>query len=262
MQVYFIRHAQSANNALWANSGASQGRSEDPELTETGRRQAEVLADFLRRAAGSNSGNDDWRSTSGFHLTHIYTSLMVRAVMTGVTVARALGLRLEAWPDLHECGGIYLEDESGNRRVGLPGKTRAYFETSYPELVLPETLNEAGWWGRPFEETIGRTRRAARVWRELLRRHGGSDDRVAVITHGCFYNHLMSALLKLPWHQTSSIRYGLYHALVRLRLARRRFFWFQLNNAGITRLDFRDDGGAVLVYQNRVDYLPPDLITD
>jgi 2,3-bisphosphoglycerate-dependent phosphoglycerate mutase len=262
MQLYFIRHAQSANNALWASTGASQGRSEDPELTDTGRRQAEALADFLRRAAESNVGDYDWRSTSGFHLTHLYSSLMVRAVSTGAVVARALDLRLEAWPDLHECGGVYLEQESSGQRVGQAGKTRSYFETGYPELLLPETLDEAGWWNRrPYEETLGRARRAERVWRTLLERHNGRDDRVAVITHGCFYNHLMSALLKFPWHQPDPIRHRLYHIRVRLRLARKRFFWFQLNNVGITRIDFRKRG-AVLVYQNRVDYLPTELITD
>ncbi|HLV36213.1 MAG TPA: histidine phosphatase family protein, partial [Spirillospora sp.] len=43
MEVYLIRHGQSVNNAL----GSPAGRSHDPELTEIGFRQAEILAAHL-----------------------------------------------------------------------------------------------------------------------------------------------------------------------------------------------------------------------
>ena len=49
MQFYFIRHGQSENNALWERTGSSEGRSEDPELTALGHRQAKRLAQFLRQ---------------------------------------------------------------------------------------------------------------------------------------------------------------------------------------------------------------------
>ena len=245
-QFYFIRHGQSANNFLWDQTGSNAGRSEDAELTETGRRQAGLLAQFLRRAdpAAAVSGNDP-HNRAGFGLTHLYTSLMVRAVATATDIAEATGLPLVAWEDAHETGGIYLENTETGECIGQPGKNRAYFEAHYPRLVLPENLTASGWWNRPQETQEQKPIRAQRFLQELLQRHGASDDRVAVVSHGAFYNYLMTAFLKLP---------------------SRDHVWFMLNNTAITRIDFHDEGvgyngHADLVYTNRTDFLPDELIT-
>jgi 2,3-bisphosphoglycerate-dependent phosphoglycerate mutase len=242
MQFYFIRHGQSQNNYLWDRTGSNKGRSQDAELTPVGRQQAEILAQFLRRTDPSAAENGrDSQNAAGFGMTHLYSSLMIRAVATGTIVADALGLPLVAWVDTHETGGIYLEDEQDGelRRIGQPGKSRSYFETHYPGLVLPESLDEAGWWNRPFEEPEQRSIRAQRFLRDLVERHGNSDDRVAVVSHGAFYNQLLVALFRLP--EKSNL-------------------WFILNNAAITRIDFRAEGIDV-VYLNRTDFLPRELIT-
>jgi 2,3-bisphosphoglycerate-dependent phosphoglycerate mutase len=256
MQFYFIRHAQSVNNVLWERTGSSIERSEDPELTEVGRRQAECLARFLSRtdptlrqalrpaqdraqdtAAAVNDG--DIHNVAGFGITHLYSSLMVRAVATGAIIAQALHLPLAAWEDLHEVGGIYWKDEETEERIGQAGRNRAYFEAHYPDLVLPDSLGEDGWWNRPFEEPEQRPLRAQRFWRGLLERHGRTDDRVAVVSHGGFYQYLMAAVLNLPG---------------------REGYWFALNNAAITRIDFHEERIG-LVYLNRVDFLPKELVT-
>jgi len=236
MQLYFIRHGQSENNELWMSTGSHEGRSEDPGLTEVGRRQAEFLAQFLSQPASASS---DFQNVAGFGITHLYTSLMVRAVATGTIIANALDSPLVAWEDLHEWGGIYLRDEQTDERVGLPGRNRAYFETHYPDLVLPDYLGEDGWWNRPFEEPEPRLPRAKRVLHDLLERHGGTDDRVAVVSHGGFYNYLLAVILNLP---------------------EREDHWFALNNAGLSRIDF-DEEEIRLIYLNRVDFLPKELIT-
>src|SRR5215213_7908064 len=101
MQLYFIRHGQSANNALWDNTGGSKGRSEDPELTEVSRRQAALLAQYL-----SENGNR-------FGFTHLYTSLMIRSVETAIAVGQSLNLPVHAWEDIHESGGIYQDQDNG-----------------------------------------------------------------------------------------------------------------------------------------------------
>ncbi len=224
MQFYFIRHGQSANNSLWDQTGSNHGRSEDAELTPVGCRQAELLARFLRDA--------------DFGLTHLYSSLMVRAVATGSIIAETLDLPLVAWEDAHETGGIYLENEQTGECIGQPGKNRAYFETHYPRLILPEGL-EDGWWNRPFETREQRPIRAQRFLQELLQRHGQSENRVAVVSHGGFYNYLVAAILRLP---------------------ERDHVWFVLNNAAITRMDWCDQR-VEMVYMNRTDFLPPELIT-
>jgi len=66
-----------------------------------------------------------------------------------------------------------------------------------------------------------------------------------VISHGGFYNYLLKNLLMLP-------------ELDRV--------WFVLHNGAITRIDFRDPEAEgvrpiALVYTNRVDYLPSELVT-
>lgn len=204
-------------------------------MTDLGRRQAELLARFLNRP-GAPDG--DLHNVNGFGLTHLYCSLMLRAVETGTIIARELGLPLVAWKDLHEVGGIYLVDEESGQPVGLPGKGRLYFEQHYPNLILPEGI-EDGWWNRPFEERDQAPARAARVWDELLARHGGTDDRVALVSHGGFYNYLLAAIIGLP---------------------ERGGVWFSLNNAAITRIDIVD-GRISVAYTNRVDFLLPDMIT-
>jgi 2,3-bisphosphoglycerate-dependent phosphoglycerate mutase len=240
MQLYFIRHGQSENNALWMRTGSHDGRSEDPGLTEVGRQQSELLAQFLSQA-GSNlaASGSDIQNAAGFGITHLYTSLMVRAVATGTIIARALDLPLVAWEDLHEYGGIYLRDEHTGERVGLPGRNRAFFEKHYPDLILPNSLGEEGWWNRPYEEPEQRLPRAKRFLRDFLEKHGHTDDRVAVVSHGGFFNYLLAAILNLPG---------------------REGHWFVLNNAAISRIDFHDEA-TWLVYLNRVDFLPKDLIT-
>ncbi len=240
MQLYFIRHGQSGNNALWMRTGSDKGRSEDPGLTEVGRQQSEFLAQFLHRADPITAVNDsDFQNVAGFGITHLYSSLMVRAVGTGTIIANALDLPLVAWEDLHEWGGIYLKDEQTDERTGLPGRNRAYFETHYPDLALPDSLGEAGWWNRPFEEPELRLPRAKRVLHDLLERHGGTDDRVAVVSHAGFFNYLLVTILNLPGRED---------------------FWFVLNNTAISRIDF-DDENIWLSYLNRVDFLPRELIT-
>lgn len=240
MRLYYIRHAQSENNALWEAKAPDTERLEDPGLTEVGRRQADVLARHLcQNKPGRAKTTYDNQNIDGYAITHLYCSLMIRAVDTGLTVAQALGLPLHAWPDIHEEGGIYLKHPDTEELIGLPGKPRRYFETHYPQLVLPNELDESGWWNRPFEEEPQRRLRAERFLGALLEKHGNSDDHVAIISHGGFYNLFIRALLKMP--QNGNI-------------------WFFLNNAAISRIDFGDDWWGIS-YHNKLDYIPAELIT-
>jgi len=245
MQFYFIRHAESQNNSLYAQTGSSQGRFADPELTERGRQQALYLASYLADLSAKIGG-----------LTHLYCSLMVRSVDTALIVSSAVGVPSVAWVDLHEGGGIYLDKPAaagaGNQplREGLPGKDRAYFEQYYPGLELPVNLDGRGWWNRPFEEPAERPVRADRVVQELYCRHAaprpdGSEDRVVAISHGGFYNHFLRALLELPARPVKDEDLGVR---------------FSLNNTGITRIDIFENN-LVVRYLNRTHFLPDGLIS-
>jgi 2,3-bisphosphoglycerate-dependent phosphoglycerate mutase len=239
MQLYLIRHAQSENNAFLDNTQYEQMRSMDPELTELGRMQSQALARFLAQGTSVASYPDDEHNRMGFGLTHLYSSLMVRAVATGSAIAREMGLPLLGWVDWHEGGGIYLDDEASGEQIGYPGKDRAYFQAHYPELILPPGLDENGWWNRPFEARPQRWERARRVLNELRVRHGASNDRVGVVMHGGFYNYFMKTLLGIEPAEE---------------------IWFVMSNAALTRIDFMEQE-VRLVYQNRLDFMPTELIT-
>jgi 2,3-bisphosphoglycerate-dependent phosphoglycerate mutase len=247
MRLYIIRHAQSENNAMWAMTGSSDGRSSDPLLSELGRRQAQYLAKRLARV-DTEAQTDPWDVTDrrGFFISHIYTSLMQRAIQTATAVAQALNLPLVAWPELHEVGGIYVDGPGEDERTGLPGPNRQYFERHYPHMTLPDSLGGEGWWNRPFESRDEARLRATNVAEELFRRHGGRDDRVALITHGAFSNYLLSHLLNraAPPDEGHDPRHP----------------WLFTSNTGITCLSYAG-GYATLYYTNRLDHLPADLIT-
>lgn len=263
MQFYFIRHAQSQNNLLYDRTGSGSGRNEDPELTDIGCQQAQHLARFIQDAGpGASDEIFDPQNKLGFGFTHLYTSLMVRSVSTGIAIAPELGLPLLGWKDLHEGGGIYLHDEETGEPVGLPGNNRAYLTTHFPSLVLEEEINEQGWWNQPFETRPERRERARRVIRQLLAQHGGTDRRVAVISHGGFFNHLMAVLIGLPERPDLSPSEASAQALAaeNVILSADREVWFTMNNTAITRIDITPDENR-LIYLNRLDFLPPELIT-
>jgi 2,3-bisphosphoglycerate-dependent phosphoglycerate mutase len=245
MQLYFVRHGQSENNRMWSRTGTSEERVSDPKLTGTGERQAVLVAQFL--AAPAKVVRDDatrgWdpQNLEGFPITHCYTSLMERAVATGHEIAEVLDLPLLSWIDIHETGGMFLRDPETEEYVGKPGLSRSYLERTFPRLILPDTVTEEGWWNRPFEPEDVRQKRADGVLEALLARHGETDDAVVFVSHGGFFNHLLRAVLGIGELDDDRL-------------------WFSANNASVTRIDFVE-GRRLVEYVNRVDFLPPDLIT-
>ena len=246
MELYFIRHGQSINNANWNN--ADYQESPDPVLTEIGREQAQILADFLKKHQ-TITNDREWnvQNRYGFGLTHIYTSLMERAAFTAAPIAQALDIPLIAWKEIHEEGGIYSRADK-SKVQGLPGRPRSFFMQNFRTLTLPDDLDETGWWNRPFEADEERQPRADQVLGELLTRHrdqaGQPVHRVAFVSHGGFFMRLVCAMLKLPWRQ----------AALGLR------YWFILNNCSISRFDiFKNE--INIAYLNRTDHLPDHLIT-
>jgi 2,3-bisphosphoglycerate-dependent phosphoglycerate mutase len=146
----------------------------------------------------------------------------------------------------HEVGGLYWYDEESGEAMGQTGPNRAHFEEHYPALLLPEEVGETGWWNERIEHRDAVIERAEEVLASLLEKHKGTDDRVGLVSHGGFYQRFMTAVFHLDaqhLHETSPHRYR-----------------FAINNCAITRFEFGEDFTG-LVYQNRVDFLLPSLIT-
>ena len=247
MELYFIRHGQSINNVNLRNPDTIEHS--DPFLTEMGLEQAEVLARYLKEKQHiTNDKAWNIQNQYGFGFTHIYTSLMERAVATAAPTARALEtVPFTAWTEIHEEGGIYARESDANQK-GLSGKPRSFFEKNFPELTLPDAYDESGWWNRPFESDEERQLRADKVLADLIARHGDKESqpegRIVLVSHGGFFMRFISAMLKLPWRQAA---YDMKS-------------WFLLNNCSISRFDIRKDE-IMISYINRTDHLPAHLIS-
>jgi len=171
---------------------------------------------------------------------------MLRAINTGLYVAQATGLPLVALEEIHEWGGIFEHDRDTDERIGLPGPNRTFFTSRFPELVLPDTVTEAGWWNRPYETEEAALERAKAFLLNLIERHGNSDDRVGMITHGGFSISLLQVITHFLQRE------------VELDIPRR--VWFRKNNTAVSRIDFSEKS-MVISYINDVSFLPTDLIT-
>jgi 2,3-bisphosphoglycerate-dependent phosphoglycerate mutase len=240
MRLYFIRHAQSTNNALVDRTSNEKGRDHDPPLTETGQRQAALVARHLAAGPGKViPPGIDAKDLLGFGITHLYCSLMDRAIVTAKYIALALGLPLVGHSELHEAGGIFRQDSDTAERVGLPGRSASDFRSTYPELLVPPEVGKEGWWNRPFESVDDRAPRAKRVWKMLLDRHGRRKDHVCIVSHGEFFNWLTAEIFRCDGPLST---------------------WLDMNNTAITRFDY-SEGYLRVRYLNRTDHLPPELIT-
>jgi 2,3-bisphosphoglycerate-dependent phosphoglycerate mutase len=262
MQLYIIRHAQSENNAIWARTESSDGRLSDPGVTDIGHQQAQHLARFLAKSGGGEQP-DRWDSynIAGFNLTHLYCSYMLRAVITGQYISEATGVPLRAWEAVHEWGGMYEHGSETEERIPVAGPNRAFFAENFPQFVVEDTLGEGGWWNfRPYEPPLETFKRAAKFLNELLERHSG-EDRVGIVTHGGFSDSLVKVLLgHRPLYSRFAEGFDGDTIPGELMTNAPEEMWFRLNNASVSRIDFFPER-YVLVYWNRIDFLPGELIT-
>jgi 2,3-bisphosphoglycerate-dependent phosphoglycerate mutase len=242
LELYFIRHAQSINNVFYEDESQAtyfDNRVPDPDLTSKGEEQAKIVADYLSQPF-KVSGADP-QNRNGFGLTHLYCSLMLRAVKTGTAISKSTRLPLVAFPDIHETGGIFDVEMADEEPVfvGQPGLGRAYYQKHFPDLVIPEDLPDDGWWNRDIEPRENYLPRAQKIIDQLLKNHAGKNHRVGLVLHGGIFARILTALLDI----------------------KREKYWFLMNNCAISRVDVEDDGHVLLMYLNKVEHLPDHLIT-
>jgi 2,3-bisphosphoglycerate-dependent phosphoglycerate mutase/probable phosphoglycerate mutase len=167
---------------------------------------------------------------------------MHRALQTALPIAEALDLAPEIWLDIHEVGGIYLDQGDNGGLVGYPGLKRSEILAEFPNYILSEEISEAGWWNRGHEDWPACQGRAIRVAGQLreLGQQVGENERVAMVSHGGFINALLKALLN---HLPSS-----------------DIFYHHFNTA-ITRVDIRSNGRLEVRFLNRIPHLSPELVS-
>ena len=243
MELYLIRHGQSANNAL----ADMRERVCDPRLTELGQRQAQIVAHHLTNGLTPElvkyGSVEDTRSghRRGFDITKLYCSAMIRALQTAKPIGEALELTPEVWLDIHEHGGIYLDHGEEVGRKGYPGLTRSEIQIEFSYYQLPEEITDEGWWNNGYEDwpaCQGRAIKVAHQLRTWAKRDG--NERIALVSHGGF----IDALLKALFDQLPSPH-----------------LWYHHYNTAITRVDFDEENHLHLRYLNRVEHLPPELIS-
>ncbi len=224
MRVYLIRHAQSENNALHPHK--PHLRKVDPALTALGFQQRDLLADHL---AGSRAA---------YGITKLYTSAMYRSLLTAHPLAEALDTQPMLWPDLHEKGGLF-QQQNGSFR-GFRGMTRSEITSEFPDYARTHLVAEDGWYDASlgFEPEPHSFYRAIKVAGELQAGRD-SDDVIALVSHAGFLDILLKAIFGQLPSQAWSMRF--YH-----------------ENTAITRVNY-DGDRPVLHFLNRVDHLPAEL---
>lgn len=154
MRIFLIRHGQSQGNL----DGIIQG-ADDP-LTALGRQQASAAGDWLAQRGD---------------ITHLYASPLARARETAGIIGAAIGQTPVLEPGLAEidagvaAGQLWEEWTLANPDAAERIRTRA------------RTLDdgwEGGETGKQFRDRV----RAA--WHDVVQRHLGTDDVVAVVSHG------------------------------------------------------------------------------
>ena len=245
MQLYLVRHGQSFNNAL----SSDVGRKDDPELTDVGVKQAELVAKHFSEANNideyaSLDANDPARKQAiPYEITHLYCSPMKRALQTAKPISQALNLKQEVHLDVYEFGGVFLERNGVTTALG--GMTRDEMLAEFPNIVLPYSITEEGWYdvksGRErIAQSMGRAIAFAREMTVRASKPDYQDDKIIVVAHGGF----IAFTLKAFTNTLPSFTYMVNHY-----------------NTAITRVNFRGDRPVEIMYMNRINHLPPELIT-
>jgi probable phosphoglycerate mutase len=170
--LLLIRHGETG----WNAQGRIQGH-RDTDLSERGRRQAQVLARYLAAA--------------GTPIDAVVASDLARARQTAEPLAAVLGLPLAIDPRLRERGFGLFE-----------GHTYEEAEARWPNEYAIWRRRDAGY-AVPGGESYLQTRaRTLESLHDIAARHGGAT--VAVVTHGGVLDVVYRAAHAIPWETPRS----------------------------------------------------------
>lgn len=183
-KLYFVRHGESVSNLITQFAGSL-----DMPLTEKGRAQAELTAEFLREIPFSA----------------VYASDLVRAYNTGLAVAQMHNVPIHGMKPLRE---IYAGDWEGKQYSEL-------------ERIFPDSYgvwrNQIGLAVCPHGESVAQLQNRVCVCIEnIVRRH--PNETVCIATHAtpirvmeCLWtNTPLSLMHSIPWVSNASVTVAQY----------------------------------------------------
>jgi len=218
MFLYIVRHGQSTSN--------DGGSEPDSRLTDIGHEQARRTGMALAHPAARGSVTPP-------RPTVVVSSPMRRALQTAHHIASALGIdAVHVRGDVHECCGPTPES-----------LTRATIRDEFPNVALDDSMPEGAWWPAHEETPNERVSRAHRVAGWIRNTFGGSDEVVAVVTHGVFGSYLIAEIFG-----TDAMRWSIGH-----------------NNCGVSLFDLDDrrhgNHATRVWFTNDTTHLWPNLLT-
>ena len=221
MQLYLIRHAESANNA-----SPTYRRVEDPPITPVGRLQADHLASWLTTLAADV----------------LITSPFLRTIQTVLPILDSTPHSLQIWHNVFERGGCYRGFEESNFEGAMGMGRSAILRTlgdHASRSTLDQTIGDDGWWGGKNRETDDEAARRARQVCDRLATTFTNREVVLLLIHAdlkrLMLTEMFQGLVAVP--DLGPIR-----------------------NAGVTKVN-RVGERWQLDYFNSVTHLPAKLIT-
>jgi 2,3-bisphosphoglycerate-dependent phosphoglycerate mutase len=187
MKITFIRHAESHNNYLNFLYRNDIDYDLDPPLSELGRRQAAALAEFLES------------HRQEFNFDRIFISPFLRTLQTADAFSHLYpDFPKTVWMWIHEGGGCFeIESDEPRVTVGNPGMKRSEINAQFPQFSVSEEITEKGWYFLPEVEPYSHEYyRAFYVVDHLVHAYGETDEHIALVSHGNFFNHLVSAIFQ------------------------------------------------------------------
>lgn len=161
MLVYLVRHGESEGNK------SQTYQFPETELSETGKRQAEILAERLAKIP----------------IDFIYASSLKRAQQTAEIISKVKNLKIETWDDIREI----------RRPSILRGKHVRSVEAELFEKAYLKNYKNPSWKFSDEENFSDLKVRAEKVLNHLLKNH--SDQNVLLVSHGTFIKTLTSLVL-------------------------------------------------------------------
>ena len=241
LRIALVRHGESMNNVHEA-AGADvykAHRVSDPALSPRGMEQAAALGALI---------TDKTRSALlGIHPIHeLRVSPHRRTLQTMRPTATGLSMQPRVCTSLFEAGGIFESDPTYTSFVAKGGMPRTEMHKEFPTYVLPEDVDESGWYkGAPLgRETDDECRLRVATVASSLRAEAKAlteSRQVVLVAHYDFLCGLLDALL-LPAGAQGHPASG-------------RFLNWRHYNTGITVIDILPTGAAVPLMVNAVPHL-------